>query len=247
MTKSTYPWGLCLLLVMMGCNPSTETENSSAAHSQSRPLVNPPSTPEVVPAEPDFERLILSDFTAFQADDGTWTSEGGMLICSGVPKGYLYSKKIFENLTLRGEFQFVLTEEQMKQVEKANTGIMLAIQEPHRIWPVSLEVQGRYDLMGSINANGGIPPLMVSDAPDVRERVRLPADQWNSLEITVKDGAVTSRLNGEIVCTSQPTDLKSGPIGLQAEGYVVRFRNLRIRRDSATRSSEGTGSPKPSL
>jgi len=246
MTRSTLPRGLCLLLVVMGCNPSTETKNSPADHRQSRPLINPPSTPEVVPAEPDFERLLLSDFTAFQADDGTWTSEGGMLICSGVPKGYLYSKKSFENLTLRGEFQFVLTEEQMKQVDKANTGIMLAIQEPHRIWPVSLEVQGRYDLMGSINTNGGIPPLIISDAPDVRERVRLPADQWNSLEITVKDGAVTSRLNGEVVCTSQATDLKSGPIGLQAEGYVVRFRNLRIRRDSTADSPGATNPPQPS-
>jgi hypothetical protein len=65
----------------------------------------------------------------------------------------------------------------------------------------------------------------------VRERIKRPAGEWNRVEIVVRDGAITARLNGELICTSQPGELKEGLLGLQSEGYLVKFRNLRVRRD----------------
>jgi Domain of Unknown Function (DUF1080). len=189
------------------------------------------SGPQQISADADFTRLKLSDFDQFKSDSTTWTEDSGDIICSGVPKGYIYSKKKYGNFTLRADYQFTLTEEQLETPDKANTGFMIAIQEPHKVWPVSLEVQGRFDMMGSINGNGGIPRVPIMDHPDVRERVRMPLDHWNSIDITVRDGVITSKLNGEVVCVSEATDLKEGFIGLQAEGYIVRFRDLRIRED----------------
>jgi len=229
MTQSILSWAICLLLLASSCH-RTAQKPAGAETDASQPFNNS-TTPDIVTADPDFDRLGIEDFQAFQSDDGTWSEEGNMLICSGVPKGYLFSKQSYRNFTFRGEYQFVLTEEQKNQSEKANTGFMIAIQPPQQIWPVSLEVQGRYDLMGSINTNGGLPRVKITDAADVRERVRLPIDQWNTIEIVMQDGKITSRLNGEVVCTSEATALQKGPIGLQSEGYVVRFRNVRIRRD----------------
>lgn len=217
-----------ILPFFLGCEPDSPASVETPAV---QPLAGGRSGPQQIAADPEFTRLKLADFDQFQADSTTWTEDSGDLICSGVPKGYIYSKKKYRNFTLRADYQFTLTQEQMENPEKANTGFMIAIQEPQKVWPVSLEVQGRFDMMGSINGNGGIPRVPIKDDPDVRERVRMPLNQWNSIDITVRDGVITSKLNGEVVCVSEPTDLLEGSIGLQAEGYVVRFRDLRIRED----------------
>jgi hypothetical protein len=183
--------------------------------------------------EAGFQPLSLQDFEPFQAEKDTWTQVDEMIVTSGLPKSYIYTKKSYENFTLQAEFQFVLTQEQEAKFQKANTGILLAIQEPHKIWPRSLEVQGQFETMGTVRPNGGIPAPAMQDQPAVRERVRRPAADWNRMEIRMRGGAITAILNGETVCTSEPGELKSGPIGLQAEGYVVRFRNLSIREDVA--------------
>jgi len=224
---------LCLLLIFTGCLAGETPRSEEKDKSPSPPLFHTSSSPDIVVVDPDFERLTFDQFQEFQSDDNTWSTEGEVLICSGLPYGYLSTRKSFHNFTLRGEYQFVLTDEQKQRPNRTNTGFLIAIQEPHRVWPRSLEVQGQYGQMGSIRFNGGLPPVAFSDHPEVRERVRLPADQWNAIEITMRDGAITSRLNGEIVCTSQPAEILEGPIGLQAEGSVVRFRNLRVRRDSS--------------
>ncbi|WP_437224741.1 3-keto-disaccharide hydrolase [Planctomicrobium sp. SH661] len=222
---------LCLLpLMFSGCEPASNPTGQKTGVEETP--IGKPALKTSVDADVDFQRLTLDQFIPFQGDDGTWTEEGDIIICSGVPKGYIYTKEKYKNFTLRADYQFVLTTEQLAHPEKANTGFMIAIQEPQKVWPVSLEVQGRYDTMCSINGNGGIPPLKTVDHPEVRERVRLPADQWNSVEITFQDGTISSRLNGELICVNEASDLKEGMLGLQSEGYVVRFRNLRVRRDA---------------
>ncbi|SFH86356.1 3-keto-disaccharide hydrolase [Planctomicrobium piriforme] len=235
--RTTIP-GFLVLAALAGCTPAPQEPPKAASPPAPLPVSEsvkshlPSQAGEVL--EADFQPLLLEQFTPFQGESGTWTTgERGVIQTSGIPKGYLHSNQPYENFTLRGDFQFVLTEEQAKNPAKANTGFMLAIQEPHKVWPRSLEVQGRWDNMGSINSNGGLPAPVTHDDPAVRERVRRPATDWNSIEIVMKDGAITSRLNGEVVCTSEPAEETQGFIGLQAEGFVVRFRNLRIRTEPA--------------
>jgi hypothetical protein len=49
------------------------------------------------------------------------------------------------------------------------------------------------------------------------------------MEITSRDGALTAMLNGVVVCTAEPGELREGPIGFQSEGAEIFFRNLRIK------------------
>jgi hypothetical protein len=108
---------------------------------------------------------------------------------------------------------------------------MLCIQEPHKTWPRSLEVQGKWVEMGQIKSNGGVPDVTRNDDQSAREAARKPVGEWNAIEITVKDGAVTSLLNGKQICTAEPGELTSGRIGLQAELFPVEFRNVKIREE----------------
>ncbi len=147
---------------------------------------------------------------------------------TGKPKGYLFSRRSFKNFTWKAEFRFVPAAEADK-ADQSNTGFMLCIQEPHKVWPRSLEVQGKFVEMGQIKSNGGVPPLKINDDQAAREAARKPVGEWNTLEITIKEGTVSSVLNGQAICLSEPGEVVEGKIGLQAENFPVEFRNLKVR------------------
>ena len=106
---------------------------------------------------------------------------------------------------------------------------MLFIQEPHKTWPVSLEVQGRMDEIGSVKGNGGASATGVHDDAVARRQSRLPVGQWNEIEIICNNGAVRSKLNGIDISACQPSGLTSGSLGLQSEGFEVHFKHLRVQ------------------
>ncbi|MBM3969112.1 MAG: DUF1080 domain-containing protein [Planctomycetes bacterium] len=188
-------------------------------------------------AEDGFRSLTLSDFEPFfakplQSPQTTWLAMRSAIVCFGKPKGYLYSKEKFTDFTLRLEFRFAPpTEEAATKTFNPNTGVMLHITEPHKQWPKSLEVQGRFSDLATIKENGGAAKMEIVDDGAARESARKPVGEWNALEIVSKSGTVTSLLNGTKVCESQPSDVTSGMIGLQSEDFEVHFRRLRIRTE----------------
>ena len=179
---------------------------------------------------PDAERftaLSLADFSPFPTEATSWSENQGLLTTTGKPKGYLFSKASHQNFTWRAEFRFVPDPDGAP--DRENTGFLLFIQEPQKVWPRSLEVQGKPVEMGQIRPNGGIKAVELEDNPAAREAARRPTGEWNQIEIDCVDGAVTATLNGTIVCKGQAGELRSGLIGLQSENYPVQFRNLRIQ------------------
>lgn len=208
---------LAITLGMAGCaGKSAETGGEESAGDAS--VQTSPVGPKT---------LTLADFELFQADDDTWHEEDGIIICTGTPKGYMHTRDVFGNYIWQAEFRFAPVEDEEKR-PLANTGFMIHIQEPHKVWPASLEVQGRWDEMASIKSNGGVPDLTIEDQPEVRESARKPVGEWNHIRIESRDGALTAWLNGEQVCQSQPGELTTGQIGLQSEGFEVQFRNMTI-------------------
>jgi len=235
---STFVISLCVLTVAFGCGreevPQKEPASNGSQSSSQTGGATPVSTNEpVAEAEEGFTLLRLADFEAFQSEPGTWSESNGLLVTTGKPKGYLYSKKAHRNFTWRADYRLVPTNESdPKKQELPNTGFMLFIQEPHKIWPRSLEVQGRHDEMASIKSNGGVPALTISDDPAARGSARKSVGEWNSLEVRCVGGAVTAELNGTVICKSEPGELQEGLIGVQAENFPVEFRRLRIRDDN---------------
>lgn len=178
-----------------------------------------------------WQQLSLADFQTFQGEADTWSTENGVIICSGLPRGYIYSKEVFDDFIWEAEYMLVAAEGETDpdRLAATNSGFMIHIQEPHKVWPVSLEVQGKFVEMCSIKANGGAAELTIADNADARVSARHAIGEWNHVQITSRDGALEARLNGELICTSEPGELKSGRIGLQSEGFEVHFRNLRIQ------------------
>lgn len=235
-----------VLAMLPGCSsePSAPTTNSAPesakAHQESTLTPRVPWNSETLKddgfsVEEGFRALTLSDFEPFfakppQSQETTWLVVHDAIVCFGKPKGYLYSKEKFADFTLRLEMRFAPpAEDAAAKNFNPNTGVMLFITEPHKQWPKSLEVQGRFAELGTIKANGGAGPFQFFDEDEARKSARKPAGEWNALEIVAKAGAVTAILNGTKVCESQPSDVTSGLIGLQSEDFEVHFRRLRIR------------------
>src|ERR1700693_6258278 len=62
----------------------------------------------------------------------TWSVTNGMIHCIGKPTGYLRTTQVYSNYFLTIEWRFV------KIAPKAdNTGILVHIQSPDKIWPQS--------------------------------------------------------------------------------------------------------------
>jgi hypothetical protein len=175
--------------------------------------------------------LTLEDFQTFMGEADTWKEADGEIVCSGQPKGYIYSREEYGDFVWEAEYMLIAPEGETdpERIAAANTGFMIHIQEPHKVWPVSLEVQGKHVEMCSIKANGGAAELTIHEDAASRESARKPVGEWNQVQITSRDGALEARLNGELICTSEAGELTSGRIGLQSEGFEVHFRNVRIR------------------
>jgi 3-keto-disaccharide hydrolase len=185
--------------------------------------------------EEGFRTLRLTDFEVFAAKplkDGaqTWSSIANVIVCTGKPKGYLYTTSGFRDFTLRLEFRFAPPAEGVATADfNPNTGVLVYITEPHKQWPKSLEVQGKFSELATIKPNGGAANVEIEDDATARESARKPIGEWNSLEIVSKAGALTTVLNGTKICESRPGELSSGAIGLQSEDFEVHFRRIRIR------------------
>ena len=110
-----------------------------------------------------------------------------------------------------------------------NSGLLLHIQEPHKVWPTSLEVQGANSSHGSfIGINTKVAHYKFDSA--ALAKVRNKVGEWNTTEVAVKDGAVVAKVNGTVVGTGTIT-LKDGPLGFQSEGAEIHFKNIRIKKN----------------
>ena len=155
-----------------------------------------------------------------------------ILRLKGERRGYASTKQSFASFTLRLDVRWPNAAD-LPEDERANanTGVLVFITGEDKIWPKCLEVQGKWSELGHIKSNAKDVTVEVRDDQAAREQARKPVGEWNSLEIVSKDGALTSYLNGTKIAESDPTELREGRIGLQAERFDVEFRNVRIREE----------------
>ncbi len=235
----------CLILV--GCNEqsvqnstdktieNTNSENSSETNSEkpSKPIID----------DEGFTLLSLDNFDIFQGKQKkgapkiktpTWSEKDGLILCTGQPRGYLYSKKKYRNFIFEIDIRYPETDKKTEELENSNTGVLVYIKGEHRLWPICLEVQGKQKEMGHIKANGKgdvIDADKVKDNQEARKLSIKKVGEWNHLKIDSKEGKLTSFLNGTKICENESGELKEGWIGLQSERNPIEFKNIRIREE----------------
>jgi hypothetical protein len=160
--------------------------------------------------------------------DKTFSVKDEAIVVTGSPAGYFYSDRSYKNYVLLFDWRYKrptnLTDEEKFG---GNSGLLVHIQLPQKIWPKCVEVQGENRTHGNIFAIGGAKGSFKFDAKALRA-ARKPVGEWNTTEVIVKNGAITSKVNGAQIASGK-CDLMEGPFGFQSEGAEIHFRNIKIK------------------
>lgn len=178
----------------------------------------------------------LSGWEAFVPDlakehkdpSSVWSIKGGVLICAGNPAGYIRTKADHTNYVLKLEWRFNPVTKQA-----GNSGVLLRVQPPDKVWPKSIEAQLQSGAAGDFWCIDEFP--MKTD--DARRHGRNTkhthaaehaVGEWNEYEIIVDHGDVTLVVNGERLNHATECQEVPGKIALQSEGSEIHFRNIRL-------------------
>lgn len=109
-----------------------------------------------------------------------------------------------------------------------NSGIYVRNSADARVWHQA-QVGGGPDafLFGETLVGGDLKRVDFSKQ-QADKRVR-PAGEWNTFELTCKGKDVALWVNGEVVNDWHDCQVPRGYVGLEAEGYRIEFRNVKLK------------------
>lgn len=200
---------------------------------------------------------LLADFPAkwrqgncqpdtFTLVDDSETPGGKMVVCTGIPLGFIHSAKTYENFIAEFDWKH-LTERPNPDQPGSNSGFFIwadAKAAPGAPWPRAIEIQVTnfgnsdwYSSHGDVFAIHG-----ATMTPDPRFAVWArgmrslplefrcnPTGQWNHYRVLAIDGVVTLEVNGKVVSGGYHARPRKGHVCLESEAGLIHFRNLRIK------------------
>jgi hypothetical protein len=155
--------------------------------------------------------------------------EDGEVRVSGRPDGYFATKEGYKNYVLTFEWMYERPSDLESDAKfKGNSGVLLHIASPHKVWPKCIEAQLMNADAGHLIVVSGAKFQGKKDAAAQKRAIK-PVGQWNRQEVTCRDGRITCKINGIEVSSGTGGTPDHGPIGWQSEGAPIRFRSLKIK------------------
>lgn len=164
--------------------------------------------------------------------------EKDVLHVSGQRFGYISTEKSYSNFHLTLEFKWGTNKYPPRENAKRDAGVLYhaVIYNGDKIWPRSLEFQiqegdcGDFWLTDSVSMTHAdtITPLSRGHRVVKSKDAEKPNGEWNKVEIIVKDGMITHKLNGEIVNTGKNPSVPGGRIVLQSEGAEIYYKDVKL-------------------
>ncbi|MBU6409026.1 MAG: DUF1080 domain-containing protein, partial [Verrucomicrobia bacterium] len=160
----------------------------------------------------------------------TWSIANGVIHCTGKPIGYLRTTQIYSNYVLTVDWRF------LKVRPKAdNTGVLVHIQGPDKVWPLCVQVQGRYMHQGDIFVMEGAEakehagmdknmPVRMHGKPNEK-----PVGQWNTCVTVCSNNVVNAFVNGKWMNRITHCSVSSGCVGIQSEGGDIEIRRMFLQ------------------
>lgn len=106
-----------------------------------------------------------------------------------------------------------------------NSGVFIRNSADGAIWhQAQLTTNGGY-LFGNTLTNGQAKRFKLSP---IQQRMK-PAGEWNVMEVTARGKTLSVWLNGTITCVWPQCEAPKGYVALEAEGYRIDFRNLKVK------------------
>ncbi|MEI6712521.1 MAG: DUF1080 domain-containing protein [Verrucomicrobiota bacterium] len=152
----------------------------------------------------------------------TWMIKDGILSCSGSPNGFLRTEKAYANYKLTVEWRFT---------KPGNTGVLVHLNEPDKIWPRGVECQGMHKFQGDMYFWSGSSCRELTQGPKVPMKTassEKPAGEWNTYQVIAAEDTLTILVNGTEMNKATQCSPKSGTIGLQSEGAAFEVRKVTL-------------------
>ena len=146
------------------------------------------------------------------------------LICTGEGghEWLRYDKEVAD-FVLEADWRFTPKEGETKY----NSGIGIRLSKQGEIWyQAQTGLAGAY-LFGQNFADGGLKSFNLK--AQMKENRVKPAGGWNHFLIRAEGDRITLSVNGEVVNELTGVGMRRGYIGLEAEGYEIAFRNLKLQ------------------
>ena len=149
------------------------------------------------------------------------------LVCSGDPRGYLYTNQQYTEFDMTFEWRYLSD-------PNGNSGVLVFTQNDRRLWPTSIQVQLHQPKAGSVFPSG----KAVTENIVKQEGLAKPVGEWNKCQIVSRSGRVLVHINGQKSGEVTGCNPASGRIALQSEGSIVHFRRMMIRGRDASEEKE---------
>jgi hypothetical protein len=158
--------------------------------------------------------------------EDVWSVKDGVLRCAGVPNGYIRTTAAYTSFRLRLLWRW--------PEKPSNSGVLLRVTGPDRIWPRNVEAQLMHGSAGDVWGFGGARVACAQANADPKnashclkaQPAEKPAGEWNEYDITVDGERLTVKVNGQLQNELSGLDVVPGSIALQSEGTPIEFRNV---------------------
>jgi hypothetical protein len=154
-----------------------------------------------------------------------WTAGSGLLICDGTGgHDWLRYDREFKDFIFHVEFRYAKVEGNPRY----NSGIFVRNDAEGRIWHQAQigSLSGGY-LFGVSSANGS--PQRFNLSKEMKESRVKEAGEWNTIEVRAQGRSLSVWANGATVSEYSACEVPQGYVGLEAEGFRIEFRNLKIK------------------
>ena len=225
-----YRWtsiGLALVSILVASAPSPPTATPSAFEADPTGWID-----LFADAGPDLKgwtRVAWPGGKPLTAESPwSFDPEAGILTCRGDLAGHewLRSDQEIGDVIFHVEWAFVPA----KGIKpgKYNSGIYVRNSADATIWHQAQtgDASGGF-LFGDTPVDGKVKRVNLSREL-IEKRVH-PAGDWNTFEITCKGKDVTLWANGAVTNAWHECEVPRGHLGLEAEGYRIKFRNVKTK------------------
>jgi hypothetical protein len=164
------------------------------------------------------------------APEKTWSITNGVIHCTGRPAGFLRTEKSYHDYKLTVEWRFV------KVAKHAdNTGVLIHMQLPDKVWPRCIECQGQYQKQGDFWLHSGAAAdghrgdgKKSINAPMTGPPNESPIGDWGTYQVIARGDTVEIIVNGKSMNRITGCNVSAGFIGIQSEGAEIEVRKMSL-------------------
>ena len=162
----------------------------------------------------------VKDFAGWKVDRASRT-----LLCEGDKLGHEWLRwdKELTDFILHAEWRF----RKLEGEKKYNSGVFVRTGRDAVIWHQGQTgIAGGY-LFGNTPVGGEVKRVNLRDKM-TENRVK-PIGEWNVYEMRCEGRKIALWVNGAVVNEFTECEVPKGYVGLEAEGFPIEFRNLKLK------------------